>query len=83
MSSALKDHRFSPASLTIPAGQKVQVTVKNEMASAAEFESDDFDREKVVAANDSINVFIGPLKAGTYHYFDDFHHESTGVIVAR
>ena len=79
----LKDHQFSPAALTIPANQKIELKVKNEQASPAEFESSDLDREKVVGAGSSIIVYIGPLDAGSYHYFDDFHRETTGTIIAK
>ncbi len=80
----LKDHQFSPKMLTIPAGQKIKITVKNQDATPAEFESSDLNREKVVAANSEIIIFIGPLDAGTYGYFDDFHRDATtGTIVAR
>lgn len=78
-----KNKQFSPQVLTVPAGQKIRITVKNEDSTPAEFESADFDREKVVAANSSIIVSIGPLDAGKYSYVDDFHHESTGTIIAK
>ena len=73
----LKDHKFSPQVLTIPAGQKVKITVKNLDSSPAEFESYDLNREKVVTANGQIVVFVGPVAAGSYEFFDDFHHETT------
>ena len=80
----LKDHQFSPKELTVPAGQKVKITVKNLDATPAEFESSDLDREKVVSAHSEITLFIGPLTAGRYSYFDDFHHDTTtGTIVAK
>ncbi len=80
----LKGHQFSPKELTIPAGQKIKVTLKNLDATPAEFESSDLNREKVVAANSEIIVFIGPLDAGRYGYFDDFHRDTTtGLIIAR
>lgn len=78
-----KDKQFSPRELTIPAGQKVKITVKNLDATPAEFESSDFNREKVVAANSEISVFVGPLDAGKYSYVDDFHRESTGTVIAK
>jgi hypothetical protein len=28
-------------------------------------------------------VFIGPLRAGRYEFFDDFHPSSRGHIVAK
>ncbi len=80
----IKDHQFAPKELTVPAGQKVKVIVKNLDPTPAEFESSDLNREKVVGANGEITVFIGPLDAGRYAYFDDFHRTTTtGVIVAK
>lgn len=72
-SLTLKDHKFSPADLTIPAGKKVKVTVKNLDSTPAEFESDDFKAEKVIPAGKQVDVFIGPLKAGTYEFHDEYH----------
>jgi plastocyanin len=72
-SLTLKDHKFSPAELTIPAGKKVKVTVKNLDSTPAEFESDDFKAEKVIPAGKQVDVFIGPLKAGTYEFHDEYH----------
>ena len=69
----LKNHKFSPADLIIPAGKKVKVTVKNLDATPAEFESDDFEAEKVIPAGKQVDVFIGPLKAGTYEFHDEYH----------
>jgi len=80
----LKNNQFSPKVLTIPAGQKIKITVINHDVTPAEFESSDLNREKVVGANSEISVFIGPLDAGSYGYFDDFHRDTTtGVIVAK
>ena len=80
----IKDHRFEPAELKVPAGQKVKITVKNQDATPAEFESSDLNREKVVGANSEVIVFIGPLDPGRYGYFDDFHRDTTtGTIIAK
>jgi plastocyanin len=81
---SLKDHQFTPAQLTIPAGKKVKLTVKNLDATPAEFESHDFKAEKVIPAGKEGSLFIGPLKPGTYGFFDDFHKSSTtGTLVAE
>ena len=74
---------FSPKELIIPAAQKIKIRVKNLDSSPAEFESSDLNREKVVGANSEIILFVGPLDAGRYNYLDDFHHESSGVIVVK
>ncbi len=80
----IKDHLFSPASLTIPAGWKIRLTVENQDPTVEEFESFDLNREKIVQGNRKIIVFIGPLKQGTYKYFGDFHQKTAqGIIVAQ
>lgn len=73
---AIKDHRFTPTELKVPAGVQFKVMVANQDATPEEFESADFNREKIVMPNASITVFIGPLKAGTYKFFGDFHQET-------
>ena len=76
-SLTLKDHKFTPSELTIPANTRVRLVVKNEDATAAEFESDDFKAEKVVPANHEVTVIVGPLKAGTYEFHDEYHEEQS------
>lgn len=72
-SLTLKDHKFTPAGLTIPAGKKVKISVKNLDATPAEFESDDFKAEKVIPAGKQVDILVGPLKAGTYEFHDEYH----------
>jgi hypothetical protein len=79
-----KDGKLSPEQLEIPAGQKIQLIVKNEGPGAEEFESTDLNREKVVPPGKSITLFLGPLKAGTYVYFGDFHPDTArGKLVVK
>jgi hypothetical protein len=81
---SLKNHAFVPMELTVPAGQKIKLIVKNEDTAAAEFESYELNREKVVAANSEIIVYLDPLDPGTYPFFDDFHRDTTtGNIIAK
>jgi hypothetical protein len=80
----IKDHKFTPAELKVPAGEKHKLVVKNEDATPEEFESHDLKREKIVAGNSQITVNIGPLKAGTYKYFGEFNQATAqGVIIAE
>ncbi|MDI7776532.1 cupredoxin domain-containing protein [Asticcacaulis sp. EMRT-3] len=80
----LKNHKFTPQVMTIPADTKVKVTIKNQDTTPAEFESNELNREKIVGGNSQITVFIGPLKTGLYGYFDDFHKATTtGKIEAK
>jgi plastocyanin len=72
----LKNHVYQPSELKVPAGTKFKIIVRNEDATPEEFESTDFSREKIVLPNSSITVYVGPLKAGTYGFFGDFHQDS-------
>lgn len=75
-SLVIKNHVYQPSELKIPAGTKVKLHITNEDATPEEFESTDFNRESVVLPNRSIVVFIGPLRAGTYGFFGDFHRDT-------
>jgi RPA family protein len=80
----LKDHRFAPSELTIPAGRKVRLIVENQDATAEEFESYELNREKVVPGNGRIVVFVGPLKPGRYEFFGEFNAATArGALIAR
>ena len=75
---------FQPNELTVPAGQKITLTVKNLNTTPSEFESADLNREKVVTGGNTITVFIGPLRPGSYEFFDDFSADTPhGHIIAQ
>src|SRR5579875_2330972 len=69
----LAAHRFTPSQVTVPANQKFQIKVTNHDQTPAEFESHDLKVEKIVVPGGSITVNAGPLKPGTYQFFDDYH----------
>jgi high-affinity iron transporter len=78
------NHRFEPDHIQVPAGAKFQLKVKNTDDTADEFESVDLNREKLVAPGQTITVFLGPLTAGEYKFFGDFHQDTAqGVLVAK
>jgi hypothetical protein len=79
----LKDHQFVPSEVPVPAGVKVQLLIKNEQPVTAEFESNSLHREKIVNAGGQIIVFVGPLDPGSYEFFDDFHGDTRGHLVAK
>lgn len=80
----IKDHRFTPAELQVPAGKKVRLVVRNEDATPEEFESSELHREKVVPPGQEIIVIVGPLDAGTYGFFGDFHQDTAqGKLIAK
>ena len=80
----IKDHKFQPAELTVPANTKFKLMVVNQDATPSEFESAEFNREKIVLPNSSATLFIGPLVKGRYKFFDDFHQDTgQGVLVVQ
>ena len=80
----IKDHKFQPTEIEIPAGQKIALTVKNNDPTPEEFESTDLRREKVVAGGEQITVYIGPLKPGKYEFFGDFNPTTArGHIIVK
>jgi len=80
----IKDHRFDPATIEIPAGQKVKLTVRNQDATAEEFDSYDLNREKVIPGSSEGIVFIGPLDPGSYDFMGEFHADTAqGKVVAK
>jgi hypothetical protein len=80
----IKDHKFQPNEIEVPAGQKVALLVKNDDPTPEEFESTELRREKVVAGGEQITVYIGPLKPGRYEFFGDFNPATArGHIVVK
>jgi hypothetical protein len=69
----LKDHRFTPSELEVPANEKVTLIIRNEDATPAEFESHALKREKIIRGNSEASITVGPLKAGSYPFFDEFN----------
>ena len=81
---AIRNHRFEPAEVVVPAGKKVKLTIENQDATAEEFESYELNREKVVPAKGRITLYVGPLKPGRYPFFGDFHKDTAqGVLIAQ
>ena len=79
----LKDHRFTPAVVNVPAGQKVQVVVINQDRATEEFDSHDLRVEKLITPGATARFFIGPLKPGSYSFMGEFHPQTAqGRIVA-
>ena len=82
----LKDHGFMPAEIEAPANERFRIEITNQDATPAEFESSDLRAEKVVVPGGKITVMAGPLKPGTYAFFDDYHPDTakgTVVVIER
>ena len=83
-SITIKDHRFSPESIEIPADTKVKLDVSNEDLTPEEFESYELNREKVIPGNGKVSIFIGPLAPGEYPFVGEFNSATAlGKIVVK
>jgi len=80
----IKDHKFTPTELAVPAGQKIRLIVENQDPTPEEFESYTLNREKIVAGSGRIVLFVGPLEPGRYEFFGEFNMVTArGWLVAR
>jgi hypothetical protein len=80
---SLKDHRFTPAEIHVPANQSVLITLTNHDGGAEEFDSTALKVEKVVPGNETGNVRIRPLAPGRYPFMGEYHAETArGVVIA-
>ncbi len=80
----LKNHRFTPSEIKVPANKRVKLTVVNDDATPEEFDSDALRVEKVLAGKSKGVVRIGPLKAGKYPFVGEYHEDTAkGVVIAE
>ena len=80
----IKDHRFNPAEVRVPAGKKVKLIVANEDPTPEEFESHSMHREKIIPGKSTATIFIGPLKPGRYKFEGEFNPKTAqGVVIAE
>jgi hypothetical protein len=80
----IRDHKFEPTELRIPANKRVTVYVTNEDATPEEFESNSLKVEKIIPGKSKGLVRIGPLAPGRYDFFGDFHQDTAkGIVIAE
>ena len=80
----LKDHRFTPAEIHVPANQPTLITLTNQDGTAEEFDSTSLKVEKVVPGQQTGNVRLRPLAPGRYPFMGEYHAETAqGVVIAE
>lgn len=80
----IRDHLFYPTRLSIPRNQKVKLIVINRDETPEEFESYELNREKVIMGGHQTILFIGPLPAGEYPFFGEYHPKTAlGTIIVE
>jgi hypothetical protein len=80
---SVKNHRFQPAEIRASANKPIVLRIKNLDATPMEFESVTLRVEKVVAGNSEGIIRLRALSPGRYDFFDDFHPETRGTLVAQ
>jgi hypothetical protein len=80
----LKDHRFTPSQIHVPAGKRVDLHIRNEDAAAEEFDSSALKIEKIVAAKSSAVVHLRPLGPGRFPFVGEFHPDTAkGEVISE
>ena len=80
----IRNHKFEPEEIRVPAGKRVSIYVSNEDVSAEEFESPALKVEKVIPGKSKGLVRVGPLAPGRYEFFGEFHpNTAKGVVIAE
>ena len=80
----IKDHRFTPAEIHVPAGKPATLNIKNEDATAEEFDSSALKVEKVIGGGKEGAVRLRPLDPGRYPFVGEYHEDTAqGVVIAE
>lgn len=76
--------RFEPEQIDVPRNVKFLLIVRNESASIDEIESDDLGTEKAIKPGQSLELLLGPLRSGKYHFMGDMHRSTAnGQIIVK
>lgn len=78
-----KDGIVTPTRIEVPAKARFKLEIKNSGKTAAEFETRSPKFEKVIAAGSKSSLVIRTLDPGEYEFFDDFHPQAKGTLVAK
>lgn len=80
----IKNHKFEPSELKVPAGRRVKLVVHNQDPTPEEFESHSLHREKVIPAGSKVSIYIGPLKPGRYSFYGEYNEATAkGVVIVE
>ena len=80
----IKNHRFTPSELKVPANKRIQLTVVNDDPTPEEFESKEMKVEKVIPGKSKGVVRFGPLAPGRYPFFGEFNEATAkGTVIAE
>ncbi len=82
--TTIKNHRFQPAIIHVPAEKEFELEVYNDDRTTEEFESQDLNKEKFVGPKKTVKMTIRPLKPGEYGFYGEFNESTAqGKIIAE
>jgi heme/copper-type cytochrome/quinol oxidase subunit 2 len=80
----IRDHRFSPAEIHVPAGKPVILHITNADDTVEEFDSVALQVEKVIVAGHYATVRLRPLGPGRFPFMGEYHAETAkGVVISE
>ncbi|HEY1795298.1 MAG TPA: cupredoxin domain-containing protein [Stellaceae bacterium] len=80
----IKDHKFSPAEIHVPAGKAATLKITNQDPTAEEFDSTALKVEKVIVGGTWGLVHLHPLGPGKYPFMGEYHSDTAqGVVVSE
>ncbi|MGH6683487.1 MAG: cupredoxin domain-containing protein [Pseudolabrys sp.] len=83
-SIVLRNHRFEPPEIHVPAGRRILLHLKNDDSLSEEFDSTALKVEKVFAGNSEGVIRISPLDPGRYDFIGEYHSDTAkGVVIAE
>jgi uncharacterized cupredoxin-like copper-binding protein len=78
-----KDGTVTPTRIEVPAKTRFRLELNNSGKTPAEFETRSPKWEKVLAPGSKSSLVIRTLDPGEYEFFDDFHPQAKGTLVAK
>ena len=80
----IRNHRFEPSEIHVPAGKRIVLTVVNADPLSEEFDSAALKVEKVIAGSSEGAVRLRPLDPGRYPFMGEYHADTAqGMLVAE
>jgi plastocyanin len=79
----IRDHRFEPAELHVPAGKRILLTIVNTDPLSEEL-FDGHEGRKGIAGKSQGVVHLGPLNPGSYDFIGEYHDSTAkGRVIAE
>jgi len=80
----IREHKFTPAEIKVPANKRLQLTVVNDDATPEEFESTKLNREKLIRGGHTVTIHLPALEPGIYEFFGEFNPKTAaGRLIVK